>query len=130
MTDTKKYIVDGKVKRDIIVADVKRGRITKEDVLELDRNPKIKDAYFGPTFFEKCSQADWDNDYLDELALMAVSEVFNKEYLLYLSDVATFVIKINEKKQQKSSIFKGLITVAVVVLLIICAIVFFTSKSK
>ena len=34
MLDKSRYIVDGKVKRDRIVADIKRGRIDKNDILE------------------------------------------------------------------------------------------------
>ena len=130
MMDVNKYLIDGSVKRDRIVADIKRGRIEKSEILELDKNEQIKAAYFGPTSFEKRKQVDWNSNYLDELALGAVSEVFNKDYLLYLSEVATYVAEKQEKKQQKSTLVKGIIVFAIVVVVVICIIAFISSRSK
>lgn len=127
MTDFNKYIIDGEVKRDRIVADIKRGRITENEILELDKKQQIKEAYFGPHNFERLDSLKWDNNYLDELALAAVSEVFNKEYLVFLCEVASFV---KEKQEQKSKISKGIIIAVFVFILLAFAILFLKSKSQ
>ena len=68
MVDINKYIVDGAVKRDRIVSDIKRGRISKRDIIELSHNPEIKAAYFGDTNLEKIDRNLWNETYLDEIS--------------------------------------------------------------
>lgn len=130
MLDKSRYIVDGKVKRDRIVADIKRGRIDKNDILELDKIPEVREEYFEGKKLNKIDKSSWNNKYLDELSLVSVSESFGKEYLLYLRDVAEYVIACEEKKESTNKLIKGLLIGAVIVLLIILAIAFFGSKAK
>ena len=130
MLDKSRYIVDGKVKRDRIVADIKRGRIDKNDILELDKIPEVREEYFEGEKLKKIDKSYWNNKYLDELSLVSVSESFGKEYLLYLRDVAEYVIASEEKKESTNKLIKGLLIGAVIVLLIILAIAFLGSKAK
>lgn len=130
MVDINKYIVDGAVKRDRIVSDIKRGRISKRDIIELSHNSEIKAAYFGDTNLEKIDRNLWNETYLDEISLAAVSETFCEEYLLYLNDVAQYVIAMSNKKEQNNKIIKGIVIGGIIVLLIILAIAFIASKVK
>lgn len=127
MIDFKKYIIEGTVKRDRIVADIKRGRLTKEDILELDNNPQISDSYFGSGNLKKISETNWNNKYLDELSLVAVSEAFNKEYLLYLNDVATAVLKKSATTERTMKSLKWIIIGVIILILTICAIMIISS---
>ena len=130
MVDIKKYIVDSTVKRDRIVSDIKRGRISKSDIIELSHNPEIKSAYFGDTNLEKIDRDLWDETYLDEISLAAVSETFCEEYLLYLNEVAQYVIAKNNKKEKNNKIIKGIVIGGIIILLIILAIAFIISKAR
>lgn len=125
-----RYIVDGKVKRDRIVADIKRGRINKNDILELDKNPSIREEYFEGEKLKKVEKSSWTNKYLDELSLVSVSESFGKDYLLYLCDVAEYVIASEEKKEKTNRLIKGVIIGAVIVLIIVMAIAIIASKTR
>ena len=60
MIDINRYIVNGLVKRDRIVSDIKRGRISKNEIIELDQHKEIKAAYFGNTNFEKIDRDLWN----------------------------------------------------------------------
>ena len=106
MFNISRYIEKGYVKRDRIVADIKKCRISKNDIFELDKNPEVSSAYFATGKFKKHDRSEWDEDYLDELSLAAVSEEFNKEYLLYLSDVAYYVADLRQKKERKIKPYK------------------------
>lgn len=130
MLDKSRYIVDGKVKRDRIVADIKRGRIDKNDIMELDKIPEVREEYFESEKLRKIDKSSWNNKYLDELSLVSVSESFGKEYLLYLSDVAEYVIASEKKKESTNKLIKGLVIIAVIILLIILAIAFWGAKAK
>lgn len=128
--DITRYIDDGKVKRDRIVADIKRGRITKDDVRKLVNEPDIQETFFGNGFNKKTKQSDWNSEYLDELALVSVSETFDKEYLLFLSDVAAYLID-QEKKVDKKKKKTQLIVICIVILVIIGVLIaFFVSRSN
>lgn len=130
MVDMNRYVVGGTVKRDRIVTDITRGRIQKSDIIELDRNPIISGAYFGENAFVKQDKSTWSEKYLDELSLVVVSEAFGKEYLLYLNEVAQFVIDKEKKKEKINKLIKGGVIGGIVVVLIVIAIMFMTSKEK
>lgn len=119
MFNISRYIEKGSVKRDRIVADIKKCRISKNDIFELDKNPEISSAYFATRKFKKQDRSEWDEDYLDELSLAAVSEEFNKEYLLYLSEVACYVADQKQKKERKNKIWRKMI-IAVIVIAVLC----------
>lgn len=130
MIDINRYIVDGSVKRDRIVSDIKRGRISRNDIIELDQNKEIEAAYFGNTNLEKIDKNLWNERYLDELSLAAVSETFCVEYLLYLNEVAQYVMTKDKKKERDNKILKGVLVGALVMLLVILSVVFIASKAK
>lgn len=129
MLDINRYIENGKVKRDRIVTDIIMGEIDESDIIELDKNEKISKAYFGTGRFEKLDKNEWDRKYLDKLSLASVSESFNKEYLLYLNEVARFVMKnkINERANNKMPKGSG---VAVIILCIVFFIFYIASKIR
>lgn len=130
MVDVNRYIVDGLVKRDRIVSDIKRGRITQNDIIELNQNGEIEAAYFGNENLEKIDKNLWNERYLDELSLAAVSEIFCAEYLLYLNEVAQYVMTKNKQKERDNKIIRGVLIGALVVLLAILSVVFIASKAK
>lgn len=130
MIDISRYIVDGSVKRDRIVSDIKRGRISQNDIIELNQHKEIKAAYFGNTNLEKIDKNLWNERYLDELSLASVSETFCLEYLLYLNDVAQYVMSKDKKKERDNKIFRGVLVGALVILLIILSVAFIASKAK
>lgn len=130
MIDMNRYIIDDVVKRDRIIADIKRCKIGKNDILELNKDPRISEAYFGIGEVEKKNKEMWNSSYLDELSLAAVSEMFNIEYLLYLSEVANYISGKNSKKEKQGKIIKIVMIVAIVIILFVCAILFLTSEAK
>lgn len=130
MIDINRYIVNGSVKRDRIVADIKRGRISKKDILELDKNPVIREEYFECKKLNKVDRTLWNNKYLDELSLVSVSESFGKEYLLYLCDVAEYVIHKERKKEKNSKVIKGILIGVVGILFIFLVIAFIGLKAR
>lgn len=130
MMDVKKYIVDGELKRDKIVADIKRGRISTSDIMELDRMQEVREAYFGDGYDYKVDKDKWNASYLDKLALVSVSETFNKEYMLYLNEVAECVVAKEQQNLKNNTLIRTVITIAIVVALIVFVVVFYTSKAK
>ena len=125
MVDLSRYIVDGNVKRDKIVADVKRGRLSVADIKELDQNADISGSYFGEAISLK-DKSLWDDKYLDELALASVGEVYNKDYLLKLKEVADYIISKNTEKERKAKIIKLGITGVVIVTVIVALVALLT----
>lgn len=123
MFNISRYIEKGYVKRDRIVADIKKCRISKNDIFELDKNPEVSSAYFATGKFKKHDRSEWDEDYLDELSLAAVSEEFNKEYLLYLSDVAYYVADLRQKKERKIKIWRKMLIVVIAIAFLCIAVV-------
>lgn len=130
MFDMNNYIVDGKVKREKIVADIKRGRINRNDILELDKNPMVRNEYFESKKLRKAEKSSWTKKYLDELSLMSVSELFDKEYLLYLNDVAEYIIANEKKKEQTDKMVKGVVIGIVIIVIIVIATIIIASKTK
>ena len=130
MIDINRYIVDGSLKRDRIVSDVKRGRISKNEIIELDQNKEIKAAYFGNTNLEKVNRNLWNESYLDELSLAAVSETFCREYLLYLNEVAQYVMAKDKEKECDNKILKEVLVGALIVLLIILVSIVLLQRTR
>lgn len=122
MVDIKNYIVDGVVKRDKIVADIKKGKLSKNDIYELSKDEKIRASYFGKNILKKCDKKDWNKKYLDELSLASVSEVFNGEYLLLLNEVAEYVNAVEEKKERSVKILKMCVCALGIILTIVLGI--------
>jgi len=92
------YILNGEVARNRIALDIKYRKLNRSDIEQLIINPQITSAFIGSTFSKKKPMKDWNKSYLDELSYVAVAESFNRDYLLYLEEVADFVAKAKIKK--------------------------------
>ena len=86
--------------------------------MELVENPRgfIKKEFYGDTYADKIPQEQWDAQYLDKLSYAVVSESFNKDYLLYLEQVAN---GIGDKKGNTKLIMGGIVLIIAVVALIV-----------
>lgn len=117
MYNIKNYIVDGRVRREKIAMDIKYRSLKKEDILALIENPVIKEAFIGKRYDKKKPQNDWNKDYLDTLSYAVISESFNRDYLLYLNDVAEYVNR--KEKNSKMIIAFVVLLVAIVALVVV-----------
>ena len=107
------YIADGKVKRSKIALDIKRRIITRSDIESLCADPQIKAAFIGKDYKDKKPKKRWNKDYLELLPFAATAESFNRDYLLYLDEVAAFV---TEKKPFPKMIVAGVIILLVIII--------------
>ena len=117
MYNIKNYIVDGRVRREKIAMDIKYRSLKKEDILALIENPVIKEAFIGKRYDKKKPQNDWNKDYLDTLSYAVISESFNRDYLLYLNDVAEYVNR--KEKNSKMIIAFVVLLVAIAALVVV-----------
>lgn len=102
MIDIQKYIINGEVATDKIALGIKYRDISRQDIETIADNPVVKKAFFGKeNDFERLPKEQWDRKYLDRLSYAAIGLVFNKEYMLYLNEVAEVVAE----KEKKSSHF-------------------------
>ena len=109
---TDDYIINGRVARNRIAIDITCRRISRSEIEQLVSDKRIQSAFLNETFDEKVPKKNWNRSYLDELTNAAIAECFNRDYLLYLDEVADFVTKAK---------FKKIILGAVVVVLVIIA---------
>lgn len=105
MLDVHSYVVDGRVAREKIAMDVKYRNLNRTDLEHLAVNPDIQRAFIGDRYSDKVPKNQWTKDYLDELSYAVVGESFNKDYLLYLDEVAEYV----SKKKNNGKIIAGAI---------------------
>ncbi len=106
------YIRNGEVARNRIALDIKRRKLKRPQIEQLLADPKIAASFIGSSFNNKKPMKDWNKFYLDGLSYAAVAESFNRDYLLYLDEVAEFVSKATFKKK----VVAGVIIVLVIVL--------------
>ena len=92
------YIVNGEVARNRIALDIKYRKLNRMTIEQLISDPKIASAFIGSSFNKKRPKRDWNKTYLDELSYAAVAESFNSDYLLYLDEVANYVVNARFKK--------------------------------
>ena len=78
---------DGEFERENLARDVKNGKLTREQIITLCKNPDVKKEFFGKFKADK-PKDQWNVDYLDNIYFRVVGEVFNEEYLLYLWEIA------------------------------------------
>lgn len=117
MVNREKYFENGKLKRESIAMDIKYRRISHEDLLTLIADPEISKEFYGDSYMDKIPREEWNEQYLDKLSYAVVSEGFNKDYLLYLEQVAD---GIGEKKSNSKVIIGGIVlAVAVIVLIVV-----------
>ena len=120
-----KYIIAGKVSRSKIVMDIKCRKLKKNDIEKLARNPQIKNTFFGRGFKHKQPKKKWNKAYLDLVLCASVGECFNLEYMLYLDEVADYVVQVKKKK-----IIIGGITFFVIAVIIAGIIYFSIEKAN
>jgi len=87
----KNYIVNGRVAREEIAADICDGVLSREDIKHLVEKREIRDAFIGTSYSKKTDQKNWDDQYLKNLPDVSVAEAFNEDYMYYLADVAEYV---------------------------------------
>lgn len=97
----KSYVVNGRVAREEIAADICDGVLKRSDIKKLTSAPQVRDAFIGDSFHGKIGKAGWNRKYLNNLPNVAVAESFNEDYLLYLADVSDYVEQ-NGAKEGKS----------------------------
>lgn len=112
------YIENGGVQRDKIAMDIKYRKLTRPDIDKLCSNPQIKDAFIGNSYADKKPKQYWNKSYLDLLSCAVAAESFNRDYLLYLDEVADFVSRAKYKKI--------IIAGVVIVLVIIAGVIVFS----
>jgi len=93
------YIVNGEIARNRIALDIKYRKLDRSAIEQLISDPKITAAFFGSGFNKKRPKKEWNKTYLDELSYVAIAESFNRDYLLYLDEVANFVANAKSKKK-------------------------------
>ena len=115
--DKQRYFENGRLKRGSIAMDIKYHKISHDELMSLISDPEVSKEFFGEPC-GKIPKEDWDQQYLDKLSLAAVSECFNKDYLLYLEQVANGV---GGKKRSTKLIVGGaaIVIAAAVALLVI-----------
>lgn len=106
------YIVNGEVARDKIAMDIKYRKITRNTLEALCADPRIAAAFINSSFTEKRPKKEWNKEYLGRLSYVVVGESFNRDYLLYLDEVADFVSK---------ATFKKIVVAGVIIVLVIIA---------
>ena len=116
------YIVNGEVVRDKIAMDIKYRRLKRTDIEQLCLNPVIQDAFRGSGYNDKKPKREWNKDYLGRLSYAVVGECFNREYLLYLDEVANFV--------SKAAVKKIVVAGVIIMLVIIAGIIVYTYIMK
>jgi len=106
-----RYIVNGEVARDKIAMDIKYRKLNRTGIEELCNDSRVKEAFRGTVYTDKRPKRDWNKDYLGRLSYAVVGESFNRDYLLYLDEVADFVSKATFRK----IIIAGIIIVLVII---------------
>lgn len=111
------YFVNGKVARNRIAQDIKRRILSRSDIENLVLDKRIRSAFLNETYNKKVPKKEWNKLYLDELTNVSLAECFNRDYLLYLDEVADFVTKVKFKKIILGTVIVVLVIIAGVVVL-------------
>lgn len=116
MASVNNYIIDGNVQRSKIAMDVANGLISKSEIKSICSDKAVRGAFIGNKYSKKTDSTNWDNEYLDKVVCAAVAENFNEDYLMYLSDVGTYV---RNKKVTglKMKVTIGMVAIVVIVIL-------------
>lgn len=113
----KKYMRNGSLSLYDVAADIKNRKLTGTDVARLADEPIVQQDFFGDLEPLKQPRRKWNNKYLDELCMATAFKCFNREYLLYLDEVAEYVTKARGWKR----LFIGvLIAITAVAAMIVC----------
>lgn len=107
------YILNGEVKRNRIADDIKYRDLKRAGIERLVADPMITSAFIGSVFIAKKTKKYWNKSYLELLSCKAISESFNRDYLLYLDEVAEFVT--NSRATRKGIIVAGVVAVIAII---------------
>lgn len=88
-----KYMRNGNLSLYDVAADIKTRKLTAMDIDKLVNEPIVQSAFFGDLAPLKQPKRKWSKKYLDELCIAPAFKCFNREYLLYLDEVAEYVSK-------------------------------------
>ena len=119
MYNIDRYINNGRVIRNRIAEDVKTQKLSHSDLIDLMNNPDIKESLSGERFTDKVSKSAWNKEYLDKLALVAISETFNEDYLLYLDEVAQYVLANGKSSKARNDLLIILAAFAAIIVIIL-----------
>lgn len=117
MIDKHRYFDGNKIKRETIAMDIRYRRISHEDLMTIISDPKISADFYGNFYKDKIPKNQWDERYLEKLSYAVVSEGFNKDYLLYLEEVANTVS--TQKNNTKIVVYGVMLVVAIVALIVV-----------
>ena len=121
--DINNYIKDKSVKRLVVANDIASLKINKSDIgeicdkfTELEQNGELDSVFIGDFFIEKLDKSEWNKEYLGSLKNKSVSEVFNKDYLIYLNDVARYL---HHEPKKRISIISSIVCAFILMIVII-----------
>lgn len=116
------YIRNGRVARNRIAMDIKYRKLKRPEIEQLLADPMIADSIIGNSYSEKKPMKEWNKTYLDELSYTAIAESFNRDYLLYLDEVADYISKATFKRNVVAGV--------IIVLVIIAGVIVFQYELK
>ena len=119
MVDKQRYFDGSRVKRETIAQDIRYRRLSHEDLLIIISDSEISAAFYGQSYEDKIPKNQWDEKYLEKLSYAVVSEAFNKDYLLYLEEVANSV---SAQKNNSKIVIGGVVLVVAVVALVVVTV--------
>lgn len=119
MPDMQRYFDGNHVKRENIAIDIRDQRLSHEELMSIIADPKISAEFYGDSYQDKVSKNQWDEKYLEKLSYAVISEGFNKDYLLYLEEVAGYVS--GQKRNVKIATYIIIVVVAMTALMAVAA---------
>jgi hypothetical protein len=128
MASVNNYIVDGNVQRSKIAMDVANGSISKSEIKSICSNKAVRESFIGNQYSKKTDSTNWDNEYLDKVVCVAVAENFNEDYLMYLSDVGTYV-RSKKAFDLNMKAVMGIVAIVVVIVLIVGVVIWSTHNA-
>lgn len=102
-----------KVDRAEIAMDIVQRKLSRSDIERLCQDEEVQANFFGAGYAKKRPMSEWDEEYLKKLYGAVVGESFNRDYLLYLDQVAEYVQKRKRKKIRNTCVL-GIIVVLVI----------------
>jgi hypothetical protein len=105
------YIINGRANRGAIASAVRFRRLRRTGIENICAMPEVRSVFIGDNFSgKKRPKSEWNEAYLD-LLHGTFNSCFNRDYLLYLDEVAEFVSKANPKKNVIRKMIKMIKTV-------------------
>jgi len=115
-----KYIRDnGRLDRGRIAFDIIHRKIDRNAIEELVKYPEVISSFVDMGISYREPQNKWNKEYLNKLFDLSAIECFNRDFLLYLDEVAEYVNKSSSKKSSVKKGILGLIVIAVIIIIII-----------